>query len=74
MIIENGILVDVLDDDIIATVRLPEGLEIIGREAFAGFESLTYVNVPDGVKSIERGAFSGCGSIGCESLVIEEMK
>lgn len=47
-------------------VKIDEGLEVIGPEAFAGCDKLREVNIPKSVKTIGEGAFKGCP---CEESV-----
>lgn len=42
---------------------VPEGVEIIGNNAFASCRSLKSVTLPKGVKRIERGAFAACDKL-----------
>lgn len=44
----------------IAKVELPEGVEIIKRNAFEGCSSLTEVILPSTIKSIGYEAFANC--------------
>lgn len=44
-------------------VVLPETVENIGRNSFAGCKSLKKIVIPESVKSISRGAFSHCESL-----------
>lgn len=44
-------------------VQLPQGLEIIGPEAFDGCESLKRIELPDGVTTIGSAAFYHCLSL-----------
>lgn len=43
-----------------ATVSIPDSVEVIGAEAFAGNTSLTALNVGKNVTTIEYGAFKDC--------------
>ncbi len=47
----------------VKTLVLPEGLTVIGSNAFYGFSSLTEVRIPDTVTRIGNLAFSGCTSL-----------
>ena len=49
------------------TTKIPEGIKIIGRNAFKGVEKGS-VDIPSSVVEIENGAFFGCGLRG--TLVI----
>ena len=44
-------------------VKLPEGLEKIGNQAFTHCSSLERINIPSTVKRIGRGAFNFCGKL-----------
>ena len=46
----------------------PSSLRIIGREAFAGCQSLVEINLTDGLHEIEERAFADCAS--CASVCI----
>lgn len=77
-IIVDGILYDrtvrevICCTDIIAKepVVLPDTVENIGRNSFAGCSSLKSITIPDSVKTISRGAFSNCS--GLESVYIPD--
>lgn len=47
----------------IKSIGLPEGLTVIGREAFAGCNGLSSVVIPDSVKTMEKGAFYQCSNL-----------
>lgn len=47
----------------IEEVVIPEGIEVIGEEAFSYCGSLTEVNIPDSVISIKKKAFEYCKSL-----------
>lgn len=64
MIIKNGILFSVLDDDILnGTFTFPEGVKSIGYDAFGRCKTLTHIDIPKGVKSIGEFAFTYCYSL-----------
>lgn len=44
-------------------VTVPDGIEVIGREAFAANPNITEVTLPDTVIEIGYGAFAGCTSL-----------
>lgn len=44
------------------TVTVPEGIEIIGRDAFCG-EPIIELVIPSTVKSIQNGAFASCNKL-----------
>ncbi len=52
-----------LGDDTITKVVIPEGVEKIGRFAFANLTALREVVLPSTLKIIDYGAFSGCSSL-----------
>lgn len=39
---------------------IPDGITVIGKDAFKGCEGITSVVIPDSVTHIEKSAFSGC--------------
>ncbi|WP_204266931.1 leucine-rich repeat protein, partial [Citrobacter youngae] len=41
-------------------ITIPEGVTVIGDEAFATCESLEYVSLPDSMETLHNGLFSGC--------------
>jgi hypothetical protein len=45
------------------TVRIPDSVINIGRNAFAGCVNLISIDIPDSVRFISRGAFSGCSRL-----------
>lgn len=47
----------------LVSVELPEKLEYIGDEAFAGITSLRSVRIPDNTKYIGKDAFTGSGQV-----------
>ena len=49
--------------DTIKGIVFPQGLEVIGYNAFRGFRSLEAVSFPDSVREISQGAFFGCLSL-----------
>lgn len=42
---------------------IPEGVQVIGRDAFCGCSALKQVTVPDGVKTIGEDAFASCSRL-----------
>ena len=59
--IRNGVLVKYKDwfgDN--ENVVIPNGVTIIGEEAFQFCQNLTHVTIPAGVTTIEKRAFTGC--------------
>lgn len=57
-VIEDGVLIRYEGSE--AEVSVPEGVTVIGEEAFAGNETLETVIVPEGVTTIGKKAFAGC--------------
>ena len=57
----------------ITKVILPEDLEVIGKNAFFGYEGLTSIDIPNSVTTIETGAFemSGLTSVTIPASVTE---
>lgn len=57
----------------ITKVILPEDLEVIGKNAFCGYEGLTSIDIPNSVTTIETGAFemSGLTSVTIPASVTE---
>ena len=53
--IENGVLTKYSGES--ASVVIPEGITVIGENAFYGCQSLTAVKLPATLKRIEHGAF-----------------
>ena len=51
------------DSTTLKTVEMPDTIEVIGAEAFAGCAVLEEVNIPDGVTKIGDSAFYGCSSL-----------
>mgnify|MGYP004675622569 CR=1 FL=1 len=47
----------------IKKIELPEGLKVIGPEAFCGFSSLEEIVIPSTVVSIGARAFEGCAAL-----------
>ncbi|MBE5807275.1 MAG: leucine-rich repeat domain-containing protein [Clostridiales bacterium] len=43
--------------------EIPQGIEVIGDEAFVGCDNLVSLSIPDGVTSIGNSAFSYCSSL-----------
>ena len=64
MIVENGVLLEVTNEDIIdGKFEFPDGVTHIGDRAFDNCKSLARIEIPEGVTSIGNGAFSGCISL-----------
>ena len=47
----------------LASIKIPNGVTIIGESAFEDCESLTSVEIPNSVKSIGKYAFRFCSSL-----------
>ena len=45
------------------TVRIPEGIDEIGEEAFSNNQNIVHVKIPSSVTYIRKNAFSNCGSL-----------
>ena len=46
-------------------VAVPDGVEVIGKRAFAGLEEVTSVILPSSVKDLGEEAFEGCSALTC---------
>ncbi|MBP5377948.1 MAG: leucine-rich repeat domain-containing protein [Ruminococcus sp.] len=44
-------------------VRIPDGITVIGENAFQGMNNIESVYIPEGVEIISEGAFSGCKNL-----------
>ena len=62
---ENGVLYEVTDEDINpdGSFTFPNGVTIIGVDAFNGCRKLKRIEIPDGVTYIGGYAFEGCESL-----------
>ena len=62
---ENGLLLSKDGKTLICgvnrNVQIPDTVETIGNEAFAGRKELTEITIPDEVKTIKSSAFSSSG-------------
>lgn len=47
----------------IKTITIPEGYQYIGKNAFAGCESLKYIHLPSTIREISSQAFKGCSGL-----------
>ena len=56
--IENGTLVSFTGEE--HSVAVPEGVKVIGREAFRGMAWITDIALPEGLEEIGDSAFKGC--------------
>ena len=61
--IENGVLIDYIEEEGVTEVTIPDGVTSIGHNAFLGCTSLKSITIPDRVTSIVKGAFYGCTSL-----------
>lgn len=52
-----------IEDSLITELDIPEGVQSIGRGAFANCTSITSVSLPMSLSSIREMAFYGCGNI-----------
>ena len=62
LITDNGTLVEYNGAE--SRVEIPEGVKVIGRNAFRGQTKPETVIIPDTVETIGDAAFSHCGSLG----------
>lgn len=76
---DNGFMMDgdklVTYTGTATSVSVPDGVKVIGAEAFADCQDLAYVTLPRTLEKIENGAFSGCCNLnriiipeGCEAI------
>lgn len=62
----DGILLDKAMTEIVkvpqakTSVTIPQGVAVIGENAFAGCTKLTEIALPDSVETVKNGAFDGC--------------
>ena len=59
----NGQYVDVLQNDNIVEIVMPESLLYIGEDAFGGCDGITSLSFPSNVQVIGTGAFSSCKNL-----------
>ena len=64
--IENGVLLKYDGDD--TDVIIPDGVTVIGKQAFMFCKALRSVTLPEGVTEIGEWAFCGCKSLGSVTL------
>ncbi len=57
----KGVSFDELAGD--TSFVIPEGFQIIGKDAFRGCSSLINITIPDGITTIDKCAFYGCTSL-----------
>ncbi len=65
---ENGVLFNKVKTEILyyptgkasVTYEIPDGVMVIGKNAFNGYASLVTVTIPASVKTVDEGAFDGC--------------
>ena len=48
------------ENNTLITIKLPQGVTALGREAFYYCHSLTSIDLPEGLTNIGEGAFLGC--------------
>ena len=61
-----------LDDVLLTSLVIPDGLTTIKKYAFAGCKSLTSVTVPDSISSFEHWAFHGCDNL--KAVYIDDIR
>lgn len=52
-----------LDGKIVSSLKIPEGVETIKSNTFAGIDSISSIEFPSTLKEIEQYAFSGCNGL-----------
>ena len=52
-----------LNGELVADLKIPNGLTSIGAAAFYGYKGLTSITIPPSIKAIGRLAFEGCTNI-----------
>ena len=57
---DDGRLTDFRTDTVAGKIVIPQGVKVIGWQAFANLPALTRVLIPDSVEIIEEQAFLGC--------------
>lgn len=69
MPVVDGVLTQVSDADLKDGVfHFPDGVKVIGREAFCNCRGLQNIILPEGIKTIGMQAFSGC--TGLQSIIL----
>ena len=68
--IENGVLKKYTEDPGVTKVTIPEGVQEIGKYAFADGSKISTVTIPMSVVTIGDGAFRGCERL--KSLVLPD--
>lgn len=58
------------DSVLLRTIDVPEGVERIGRDAFAGCHKLETINFPKSLRKIDRGVFWECAVL--DNIVLPE--
>ena len=58
--IENGVLIDYIEEEGATEVTIPDGVTSIGNYAFYSYAGLKSITIPDSVTSIGRDAFCYC--------------
>lgn len=47
----------------LASLTIPDSVDVIAEHAFYGCSSLTRLTIPESLKRIGYGAFGGCGAV-----------
>lgn len=64
MLLENGVLKSVNDEEIVNGIFLvPDGVVEIGKCAFCNCKSLEEIKLPESVAVIRYGAFGDCSNL-----------
>ena len=63
VVMEGSTLVCYPESRTDAYYAVPEGIEIIGENAFSGNDALVHVSLPESVRAIEDGAFAYCQNL-----------
>ena len=61
--IENGVLIDYIEEEGVKEVTIPDSVTSIERGAFSSCIGLTNITIPDSVTSIGGDAFLGCANL-----------
>jgi hypothetical protein len=68
--IDGGTLARYLGEDRYTEIKIPEGVQKIGKEAFRGNDTLVRVDLADSVLIIEESAFENCRNL--KTLVLSD--
>ena len=64
MVIENGVLKEVTDEDIVnGRFEFPDNVTEIGNRAFSGCSELTSISIPPNITNIRDGVFQNCSKL-----------